>query len=115
LAITHTFAGVPISDYDAAAAWYERLFGRPPDMLPNDHEAVWQLSEAGWVYIVADRERAGRALVTLLVDDLDEQRAGLDARGLAPEPIDTVPGVVRTAAVTDPDGNRITFGEPAAS
>jgi hypothetical protein len=40
---------------------------------------------------------------------------GLEGRGLALEPIETVPGVVRKAVITDPDGNRITFGESLGS
>jgi len=30
-AITHLFAGIPVSDLDASIDWYTRLFGRPPD------------------------------------------------------------------------------------
>jgi hypothetical protein len=30
-AITHLFAGVPVSDLDAGIDWYTRFFGRPPD------------------------------------------------------------------------------------
>ena len=71
------FAGVPVADYPAARGWYERLFGRGPDMVPNQTEVVWQVAEGGWVYVVADAERAGRALVTVIVDDLDGLLAGL--------------------------------------
>ena len=34
------FAGVPVKNYQAACTWYERLLGRPPDMLPNEIEAA---------------------------------------------------------------------------
>jgi predicted enzyme related to lactoylglutathione lyase len=112
MAITEFFAGVPVADYRAALAWYERLVGRPADLFPNENEAVWQLSAAGWIYLVGDRERAGKALLTILVDDLDEQVAELAARGLSTDPVDTIPGVVRKAAITDPEGNTITFGQP---
>jgi predicted enzyme related to lactoylglutathione lyase len=114
MAITFLFAGVPVADYEAARPWYERLIGREPDMLPHDHEAAWQLSETGWIYVVADAERAGRALVTILVDDLDEWIAGLAERGIACEPIETLPRKVRRTAVVDPEGNRIAFGQPLA-
>lgn len=112
MAIDHVFAGVPVADYAAARAWWERLVGRPPDLIPNDNEAAWQLTETGWIYVVGDAGRAGQALLTILVDDLDTHVAELAERGLATEAIDTVPGVVRTAEITDPDGNRITFGQP---
>ena len=41
--VTHDvdlFAGIPVRDYNLAAAWYERLLGAPPQFLPNDNEAV---------------------------------------------------------------------------
>jgi predicted enzyme related to lactoylglutathione lyase len=112
LAATEFFAGVPVADYPAALPWYERLFGRPPDFFPNDNEAVWKVAGNGWIYLVGDAERAGWALLTILVEDLDEQLAGLEARGLAPGEIDTVPGAVRRSAITDPEGNKVTFGQP---
>ena len=115
MAITFLFAGVPVADYDAARPWYERLFGRAPDMLPHDREAAWQLSETGWIYVVADADRAGRALVTVLVDDLDEHVAGLTERGIVVEAIETVPGKFRRTAAVDPEGNRVTFAQPLGS
>jgi catechol 2,3-dioxygenase-like lactoylglutathione lyase family enzyme len=110
MAITEVFAGIPVTDYASAGAWYERLFGRPPDMLPHDHEAVWELAGSGWVYVVEDPERAGRGLLTLLVDDLDRQIEELASRGLETEPVETLSNGVRKAAITDADGNRISFG-----
>lgn len=85
--------------------------GRPPDMLPNENEAAWQLAGHGWIYLVGDRERAGRALLTLLVDDLDAEVAGLALRGLAAGSIEKVTEGVRKATIADPDGNTISFGE----
>ncbi|HEY8770400.1 MAG TPA: hypothetical protein VIM03_07640, partial [Thermoleophilaceae bacterium] len=81
MAFTEVFAGIAVADIGSARAWYERLTGRPPDMLPNENEAAWQLAGQGWIYLVSDRERAGKALVTLLVDDLDAQVAELAERG----------------------------------
>jgi catechol 2,3-dioxygenase-like lactoylglutathione lyase family enzyme len=114
-AITEVFAGIAVADYHAARDWYERLLGRPADMLPHESEAAWRLTEHGWVYVVADPPRAGTALLTLLVDDLDAQVAGLAERGLATDPIETLSNGVRKAAIADPDGNRITFGQPPAA
>ena len=109
------FAGVPVADLEAARAWYERLLGRAPDMVPNETEVVWQLAEAGWIYVVADAERAGRALLTVIVDDLDGLLAGLCERGLAAGPVETLGTGVRRAEIADPEGNRIAFGEVPAS
>ncbi len=111
MAFTYVFAGVPVADHEAALEWYERLLGRPPDRIPTDGDAVWQLSETGSIYVVRDPPRAGGALVTLIVDDLDAWIADVAGRGIAAGEIDTAPGAVRRAAVTDPDGNRITVAE----
>ncbi|HEX6493365.1 MAG TPA: VOC family protein [Candidatus Dormibacteraeota bacterium] len=108
---TVLFAGVPTADFRAALPWYERLMGRPPDMLPHESEATWQVSPAGWIYIVADTARAGRALVTLIVDDLDARLAQLGERGLSPTAIEVMPGVGRKVTFTDPEGNAIALAE----
>ena len=72
---------------------------------------MWQVAETGWIYVVGNTRRAGHALLTLLVDDLEDQVAELAERGLATGAIDTVPGVVRKAVITDLEGNMITLGE----
>jgi predicted enzyme related to lactoylglutathione lyase len=109
--ITMSFAGAPVADYEAAIAWYERLFGRAPDVYVKEDEAMWQAADAGWVYVVADPERAGNALLAVLVDDLDTHVAELAGRGIDAGPIDARPGTTRRVVLTDPDGNRITVGE----
>jgi len=111
MAVTYVFAGIPVAHHDAAAG-YERLIGRPPDLVPNDDEAAWRLTETGWIYIVADADRAGSAPHTLLVDDLDAFLAGLAERGITIGPVATVGGAVRRTEVTDPDGNHLQVGQP---
>jgi hypothetical protein len=112
--VTYVFAGVPVADFAAARVWYERFAGRPPDLVPHDREAAWQLTETGWIYVVEDAERAGRALVTLLVDDLDERISGLTQRGVSVGTLEVIADGVRTVVVTDPDGNAIKLAQPPA-
>jgi len=114
MAVTYVFAGIPVADRDAAAGWYERLVGRPPDLIPNDDEAAWRLTETGWIYVIADATRAGSALNTLLVDDLDAFLAGLAERKVMAGPVKTIGDGVRVTVVTDPDGNRLQVGQPPA-
>jgi predicted enzyme related to lactoylglutathione lyase len=111
---TELFVGVPVADFGAVLPWYERLFGKPADFFPQESEAVWRVAEHAWVYVVADAERAGRALITILVDDLDEQRARLAERGVPVGPIEVMPGAARKVEVYDPEGNKVTFGQPLA-
>lgn len=112
MTVTYVFAGIPVADRDAAAAWYQQLTARPPDLIPNEDEAAWRLTETGWIYVIADRDRAGSALHTVLVDDLDGFLTGLAERGIRAGPVETIGVGVRVTIVTDPDGNRIQVGQP---
>ena len=104
------FAGIPVSDYAAAVAWYQHLFGSPPAFFPNDVEAVWELAEHRWVYIELLPERAGHAMHTILVDDIDAHVAQIAERGLEPATRETYDNGVRKIIYRDPDGNEIGFG-----
>ena len=56
------FAGIPVRDFESGLEWYKRLLGAEPAFYPNDVEAVWQLGEDRYVYIIQDTERAGGAV-----------------------------------------------------
>jgi hypothetical protein len=104
------FAGIPISEYARALAWYERLLGAAPSFLPNDVEAVWELAEHGYVYIEMRPEHAGHARHTLFVDDLDARVQAIAVRGIEPALRETYDNGVRKVTYRDPDGNEIGFG-----
>jgi catechol 2,3-dioxygenase-like lactoylglutathione lyase family enzyme len=113
--VRHLFASIPVTDREAAIRWYERFAGRPPDLIPNDDEAAWQLSETGWIYLITDPGRAGSALHTLLVDDLDAFLVVASSEhGISCGPIETIGEGVRFSMVIDPDGNRLKVGQPPA-
>lgn len=104
------FAGIPVADYAAALPWYERLLGAPPAFFPHDTEAVWELAEHRYVYIVQQPEHAGHARHTLFVDDLDARVTQIAERGLDPANRETYANGVRKTTYRDPDGNEIGFG-----
>ncbi len=104
------FAGIPVADYAAARSWYERLLGSPPAFFPHDTEAVWELAEHRYVYIVQQPEHAGHARHTLFVDDLDTLVAQIADRGLDPWNRETYANGVRKITYSDPDGNEIGLG-----
>ena len=106
----YLFAGIPVNDYAAALAWYERLLGSPPSSFPHDTEAVWELAEHRLVLIVQQPEHAGHAMHTIIVDDLDAVVAGIAQRGLEPAKRETYSNGVRKVTYIDPDGNEIGFG-----
>jgi catechol 2,3-dioxygenase-like lactoylglutathione lyase family enzyme len=110
-AITHLFAGVPVSDLDASIEWYTRLFGRPPDSRVGE-EILWEIDERAWLFIEPNAARAGAGRITLAVAGLDALLERLAAQRIEHEPIETYSNGVRHVNVPDPDGNAIAFAEP---
>ena len=107
------FAGNKVRDFAAARGWYEQLFGEPA-FMPHDTEAVWELAEHRFVFIVEDRESPGGGHHTIFVEDLDALVAEISARGAEPDERETYGNGVRKAIYRDPDGNEIGFGGPPA-
>lgn len=106
----YLFAGIAVADLDAEVEWFSRLFGRPPDILPNTNEAMWTATVSGSVYLVRRPDRAGHAHLTLAVDDADRWVSELAARGIEPVRIEPVPAG-RKLVLADPEGNEIGLAE----
>ena len=109
------FAGIAVSDLQTATTWYDRLLGRPADIIVNDDEVMWRIVEGAWIYLVRDPARAGQALVTLAVPDLEGAIAEIANRGLGLSPIETIEGAGWKATILDPEGNQIAFIEVLSS
>jgi catechol 2,3-dioxygenase-like lactoylglutathione lyase family enzyme len=104
------YAGIPVSDYPSALAWYERLLGSPPTFEGSATEAVWELAEHRSVFIEQRVADAGHAMHTIFVDDLDALVEQIGKRGLEPAKRETYSNGVRKVSYRDPDGNEIDFG-----
>jgi catechol 2,3-dioxygenase-like lactoylglutathione lyase family enzyme len=117
MVVSFTFAGLAVADYPTAYEWYARLLGRGADMFPHEKESVWRLTPTSSIYVVEDRERAGKALVTLALDDLDAHERHLRDGGFAFSE-ETDGSAPRRLVIRDVDGNTITFfqdpGSPGA-
>jgi hypothetical protein len=107
------FAGLPVVEFVEARKWYERVLGEPT-FLPHATEAVWTLAEGRSLYVVEDPGRAGRAVVTIFVEDLDARVSEIAARGAEPDERVTYSNGARKAIYRDPDGNEVSFGGPPA-
>jgi catechol 2,3-dioxygenase-like lactoylglutathione lyase family enzyme len=105
----HLFAVLPVSDFAAARAWYEQLFGEAA-FFPHATEAVWTLADDRSVAVNEDAGRAGHGQVTIFLDDLDARLAGIATRGVEPDEVETYSNGVRKAIFRDPDGNEVGFG-----
>lgn len=104
------FAGIPVTDFATAQAWYERLLGSPPSFLPHDTEAVWELAEHRYLYIAQEPEHAGHARLTMFLEDFDATVAAISERGLEPAKVETYGEGVRKTTYRDADGNEIGYG-----
>jgi len=105
------FVGIPVADFPTAVAWYERLWGRPADIVVNDDEVMWRMTEGGWLYVVRDAGRAGKALAAVAVPDLDAALAELEGRGMGGATTETVGEGAQKATFRDPEGNTVSFIE----
>jgi hypothetical protein len=102
--ILDLFAAIPVADYAVALEWYKRLLGSPPTFFPHDTEAVWELAEHRYVFIVQRPEHAGHAMHTIFVDDLDAlvaQIADRDSTLRNGKPTPTACARPRTAIPTE--------------
>ena len=109
------FAGIRVRELAAARAWYERLLGEP-SFFPNEREAVWTLADERSVYIEENPQRAGGALITVWVDDLDAIVAEIASRGLEPDERETYDNGVRKIIYRDDEDNELGFaGAPAST
>ena len=104
------FAGIPVSDYEAALPWYERLLGSEPAFFAHATEAVWELAEHRFLYIDEDAEHAGHARHTIFVADLDALVSEIARRGIEPTQRETYSNGVRKTTYRDVDGNEVGFG-----
>lgn len=107
---TEVFAGIPVSDFQVALEWYQRLFGCAPSFYPNDREAVWTIADQRWIYIIVAPERAGGTIQTIMCDGLEKAIAEIAARGLHFSKEETPDAGVRKVMYYDPDGNEIGVG-----
>lgn len=104
------FAGICVRDYEAAKPWYERLLGSEPTFVAHKTECVWDLGEHRSLFILENAQRAGHAMHTIFVDDLEAMVEEIAARGIEPAKQETYRNGVRKATYRDPDGNEIGFG-----
>jgi predicted enzyme related to lactoylglutathione lyase len=99
-----------VSDLQRARDFYEMLFGRGPDASPMAGLHEWHFGQSG-VQVVKDPGRAGSAMLTIIVDQLEAVRRDIGQRGL--ELGNNFGGeFALVAQIEDPDGNRISFTQP---
>ena len=111
MTITNALAGIAVEDIVDAIDFYERLFGRPPDARPMADVAEWKTTGGGWIHVFTDADRAGASSLTLIVDDIAEERGRLGLHGITPV-AKAFGDFFKTAKFRDGDGNQIMLSQP---
>ncbi|GAA3541646.1 VOC family protein [Nocardioides daeguensis] len=104
------FAGICVRDHARARPWYDALLGGPPTFVAHEKESVWEVAPHRWLVVEERPERAGYAVQTLFVADLDARVAAITGRGLEPTSEEVYGAGVRKVTFRDPDGNEVGFG-----
>lgn len=104
---TDIFAAISVKNYQNSLDWYNRFFGCEPSFLPNDVEAVWQITEHQWIYIIVKAEHSGHSVQNIMVDDLNTLTGEIAERGINFS-TEELPAInTRKVVYYDPDGNEI--------
>lgn len=106
---TGVFAGIPVVNFGVALEWYKQLLGADPSFFPNDIEAVWELAQDRYVYIIQDVDRAGGGVSMIWVDDPVSEVARIAERGLEPVDVEKHDQVWKYV-FHDVDGNEVGIG-----
>ncbi|MEO6104672.1 MAG: VOC family protein [Pseudoxanthomonas sp.] len=106
MSIVNVLAGVAVRDIDAAVVWYEQILG--PAKRPMEEVAEWTMPNGGCLQVFEDGNLAGFSSVTLVVDDLDLEIAGLESKGIQIGETSRS-RLVDVAIVQDKDGNQVVF------
>lgn len=100
------YASAVVRDFDAALEWYTKLMGRPVDDQPFPGMAQWRNMGAAGLQIWQDNDRAGQAIMTIVVGDLAAEKSRLEPLGFRFEH-EATGDFGAVAQIFDPEGNRI--------
>jgi catechol 2,3-dioxygenase-like lactoylglutathione lyase family enzyme len=107
--ITRIFANLSCRDLATSTRWFAAVFGREPDRNPMTGLHEWDRGDAG-LQLYEKPEDAGRGTLTLIVDDIHEERRRLSEAGLAVTEIERA-DYTAIMRLRDPDGNLIVLAQ----
>ncbi len=113
---------IPVSDVDRAKVFYTDGLGFAADLdvRPAEGVRVVQLTPPGSTCSIGlgtglsaydDRPPGSVKALHLVVEDIEQARSELLARGVEVGAVEEVGGGVKYASISDPDGNTLTLQE----
>ena len=102
--VREAIVAIAVSDIEKSRAWYNRLFGKEPDLEPFPGNVEYKIGGT-WVQIEKDEVKPSSWNLQLEVRDLSKERERLRRAGIDATEIKTVPDVISFFDIMDPDGN----------
>ncbi|OTN89083.1 hypothetical protein A5819_001575 [Enterococcus sp. 7E2_DIV0204] len=101
--------GLPVSNLEAAASWYEKLFMSDEKITPVEGIIEYQIGSV-WIQLFEEKMNVSENVLRLEVEDLDTEFKRLKTLGvIVDEVIADVADILRYVDFSDPDGNKLSF------
>ncbi|MBS1911397.1 MAG: VOC family protein [Bacteroidetes bacterium] len=101
---------IEVPELGAAAAWFEAVLQRNPDVEPVPWIKEYNLAGACWLQIVqTDKPTDRRCILRLGTPDIVSEHSRLASLGIEMSEITEVPDVIYRCDFFDPYGNKITL------
>jgi hypothetical protein len=98
---------VHAGERDQALAFYCALIGRDPDLGPDPDFYEWEISPGAWLQLATGRDEITPSSfrLRLEVPDIEKALDVLRGKGIEPDDVKRLPGLVAFANLADPWGN----------
>ncbi|WP_430607191.1 hypothetical protein IGJ55_000327 [Enterococcus sp. AZ170] len=101
--------GLPVSNLEASACWYEKLLMSDEKINPVEGVIEYPVGSI-WIQLFEEKMNVSENVLRLEVEDLDTEFERLKTLGvIVDEAIEDVPGIIRYVDFSDPDGNKLSF------
>ncbi|MDZ5758952.1 VOC family protein [Carnobacterium maltaromaticum] len=101
--------GLPVSNLEKSASWYEKILMSDEKISPVEGIIEYQIGSV-WIQLFEEKINVSENGLRLEVEDLDKEFERLKTLGvIVDEVMGDVPGIIRYFDFSDPDGNKLSF------
>lgn len=101
--------GLPVSNLEKSASWYEKLLMSDEKLIPVDGVIEYSIGSV-WIQLFEEKTNVSENVLRLEVEDLKTEFERLKTLGvIVDEVIEDVPDIIQYFDFSDPDGNKLSF------